>query len=151
MPYTSRTRDFHFDLPDNWIDRTMIAFSAPQAPGQTVAPNILIAYDTPRNGESLGGFANRQLQELMSKAKQFQLEFRHDSIVRGRPAVEMAFEWEAGPTRLKQRQIHSFLPDGRAITLVFTAAAAEFAQAEPYFAAMQDSFEWNEEASPAGA
>ena len=144
MPHISQTKDFQFEVPEDWTDRTMIAFSAPQRPEQAAAPNVLIAYDAPREGERLKEFAGRQLDELMKKAKDFYLELRQETELCGRPAVEVVFEWGTLNTRLKQRQIHSFLPDGRAITIVYTAAAEDFEWAEPYFALMRDSFRWNE-------
>ena len=144
MPHTSRTKDFHFDLPDQWIDRTMIAWSAPQSPGRAVAPNVLIAYDTPRNGETLAAYVDRQLRDLMSKAKKFQLDLRRDTELQGRKAVELLFQWDTGTALLKQRQIYSLLPDGRTLTLVNTATSAEFEQIEPQFSAIYNSFGWNE-------
>src|SRR5581483_11601871 len=126
MPHTSRTRDFQFDLPEDWVDRTMVAWSARPNPGQKVTPNILIAYDTLRDGEDLGGCVNRQLKELTNKARKFQRDLRQDTQLAGRPAVELMFRWDSGNVLLKQRQIYSLLSDGRAITVVNTAAASDF-------------------------
>lgn len=146
MPFTSRTRDFHFNLPDDWVDRTMIAWSARPVPGQAVTPNILVAYDALRDGEDLAGYINRQLKELMGKAKKFQLDLRQDTLLSGRSAVELVFRWDSGAKALKQRQIYALLGDGRAMTLVNTAAAGDFEKAEPYFQAMRESFAWNDPA-----
>ena len=144
MAHTSRTRDFHFDLPDEWVDRTMIAWSARPIPGQAVTPNILVAYDALRDGETLAAYVNRQLKQLMVKAKRFQLDLRQDTLLDGRSAVEVMFQWDSGTAVLKQRQIYTLLTDGRAMTLVNTAAAHDFEKAEPLFKALRESFAWNE-------
>ncbi len=69
MPQAALTRDFHFEIPDGWVDRTMVAWSAPPVPGQPVTPNILVAYDIFQKGEDLAAYVTRQIKELMGKAK----------------------------------------------------------------------------------
>lgn len=122
----------------------MIAWSAPPTPGQKVVPNMLVAYDSLRPGEDLAGYVNRQLKELMAKAKKFQLDLRHDTTLAGRPAIETVFQWDGGGGMLKQRQIYSLLPDGRTLTLVNTAALTDFSNVDSHFAAMMNSFGWDQ-------
>ncbi len=146
MPHTTRTRDFQFELPDDWIDRTMVAWSARPTPGHAVAPNILIAYDALPEGDDLPAYVNRQLKELMTKARKFQLDLRQDILLSHKPAIELVFHWDMGNGLLKQRQIYSMLSDRRVVTWVNTAAADEFEQHEPLFTSMRNSFSWNETA-----
>jgi hypothetical protein len=144
MSQATRTRDFHLEIPDGWVDRTMIAWSAPAVPGRPVTPNILVAYDVLQKGEDLAAYVSRQLQELIGKAKKFQLDLRRDVALASKPAIELLFRWDSGNGMLKQRQIYSLLLDGRVITLVNTALASDFDRFEAQFLAMVQSFGWNE-------
>jgi len=143
MPQTTATRDFHLQIPDGWVDRTMIAWSSPAAPGQAVNPNVLIAYDALLAGEDLAAYVNRQLKGLMSKAQKFQLDLRRDMALAGKAAVEVIFRWDGGKSMLQERQIYTLLPDGRVMTLVNTAAASVFARSEAQFQAILEGFGWN--------
>jgi hypothetical protein len=143
MAHNAHTSDFRFEVPAGWVDRTMIAWSAPPKPGERVAPNVLVAYDALQHGEDLAGYVNRQLKQLMEKARKFQLDLRQDTALAGRPAIEVLFQWDSTTGVLKQRQIYTLLSDGRAATFVHTAAAANFEKAEPHFAEMMKSFTWN--------
>jgi hypothetical protein len=144
MPHMSRTRDFHFELPEDWIDRTMVIWSAPPIAGQQVTPNIVIAYDTLGVGEDLAEFVNRQLKQLMTKGKSFHLDVRRDTLLDARAAVELVFRWDSGTGMLKQRQIYSSLPDRRVVTFVHTAGGADFDRADPQFAEIQKTFRWHQ-------
>lgn len=142
MPQLCRTRDFSFQVPDDWTDRSMIAWAAPPDDSGPVAPNIMVAYDRPRPGEDAGAYVNRQLQDLAGRANGFQLELRRDVMLAGRQAVEIVFRWNAGADIVKQRQLYSLLPDGRVISIVNTAPAPRFADADKLFVAMLNSFAW---------
>ncbi|MDZ5645695.1 DcrB-related protein [Nitrospirillum sp. BR 11828] len=147
MPQTCRTPDFSIQLPDSWIDRSMIAWSAPPS-GGPVVPNIMVAYDRPQAEEGLGAYVNRQLKDLIARARSFQLITRQDVMLAGRPAVELLFQWDGGAGPIKQRQVYSLLPDGRCITIVNTARLTEFADADAQFMQILNSFAWP---APAGA
>lgn len=142
MPQLSRTADFQLEVPDGWIDRTMVAWSAPPSPGNQVAPNILVAYDKPRTGESLATYVDRQLKDLSSKAQKFRLDLKQNVTLAGQPAIEVLFNWDSGNTVLKQRQIYALVPGGRVISIVNTARLPEFEAAEPHFLQMLNSFSW---------
>lgn len=142
MPQTCRTRDFSFQVPDDWTDRSMIAWAAPADNSGPVAPNIMIAYDRPQAGEAVGAYVNRQMKDLSGRAQGFQLELRRDVMLAGRPAVEILFRWNAGAGIVKQRQLYSLLADGRVISIVNTAPADRFPEAEKQFLIMLNSFAW---------
>jgi hypothetical protein len=143
MAHKAGTIDFSFEVPPDWVDRTMIAWSAPARPGDRVAPNVVVAYDALQHGEDLAGYVNRQLKQLMEKARKFHLDLRQDTNLAGRPAIEVMFHWDSTTGTLKQRQIYTLLSDGRAATFVHTAAAANFEKAEPHFTEMMKSFAWS--------
>ena len=143
MPQPCQTNDFRFHVPNEWVDRTMVAWSAPPAPGNQVAPNILVAYDKPRTGETLASYVDRQLKDLSSKARRFGLDLKRDVSLAGQPAVELVFHWDNNGTFLKQRQIYALVPGGRVISIVNTARQQDFDTAEPQFLQMLNSFSWN--------
>ncbi|MDG5493416.1 DcrB-related protein [Niveispirillum sp. BGYR6] len=142
MSQTCRTRDFSFQLPDDWTDRSMIAWAGPSDNSGPVAPNIMVAYDRPRPGEALGAYVNRQMADLSARAQGFQLELRRDVMLSGRQAVEVLFQWNSGAGMVKQRQLYAQLPDGRLISIVNTAPAERFAACDQQFLAMLNSFTW---------
>jgi hypothetical protein len=144
MSFTERTQYFHFEVPEGWINRSMIVWSAPPQPGQAATPNVLVAYDALAEGEDLSHYVGRQLKELMSKGSNFHLDLRRDTVLDSQPAVELVFEWDTSSARLKQRQIYSLLADGRVMTFVNTAAAADFVRAESEFQQVARSFGWSE-------
>jgi len=138
-------------MPDGWVDRTMIAWSAPQMAGRAVTPNMLIAYDMRQKGEDLEAYVNRQLKKLMGKANKFQLDLRRDAVLAAKPAIELLFQWDSGNGMLKQRQLYSLLPDGRVMTVVNTALASDFDRCEPQFQAIMQSFGWNQSGRNGGS
>jgi hypothetical protein len=143
MTQPCQTNDFRFSVPDQWVDRSMVAWSAPPAPGNPVPPNILVAYDKPRAGEDLATYVDRQLKDLSGKAQKFRLHLKQDVTLANQPAVEVVFSWDSGSATLKQRQIYALVPGGRVISIVNTARLAEFEAAELQFLQMLNSFTWN--------
>lgn len=144
MPQHSQTEDFRIEAPDDWIERSMIVWSAPPMPGNALAPNVLIAYDKPRVGETLVSYVDRQMKDLGAKAQRFQLELRRDVTLSDRPAVEVMFRWDSGGGFLKQRQLYSLASGGRVISIVNTARQQDFDAAEPKFLSVLNSFVWAE-------
>jgi hypothetical protein len=138
---TVQNSDFSFTVPDDWIDRTIIAWSAPLT-RSPIPPNFMIAYDKLRAAEELGTYVNRQLADLSKSAQNFQLELRRDVQFQGRPAVELIFRWAAPAGAMKQRQLYAQMTDGRVINLTSTARESEFQAADQIFLETLGSFRW---------
>lgn len=130
-----------FDVPDGWVNRTIVVWSAP-AGAAAVPPNVVVAFDTPKPGEALGAYVTRQLAELQRTAKGFELDTKRDTTLGGRPAVELVFRWAGGPSGMQQRQVFAMVPDGRVASVANTASAADFAAADATFAEILQSFRW---------
>ena len=60
----SRTAEFSFNVPDDWKDRRVIAWSAQPRPGQAVVPNVLATYDHLPEGRTLEAFVDGQADDL---------------------------------------------------------------------------------------
>ncbi len=138
----SRTSEFAFQVPDDWKDRRVIAWSAQPEPGQKVVPNVLATYDRLPADATLATFVDNQVGELMRGAKRFALKGRRTCTLGGRTGEEVVFQWDAGTGLLRQRQLYFALADGRIITVVNTAMDAEFDAADQIFSNILNSFTW---------
>jgi hypothetical protein len=149
MAQSCRQPEFSFQVPDEWVPRTIISWSAPPAAGRSVTPNVVVAYDRPEPGEDLDTYANRQLKDLAARARQFHLDLRRPVVLGGRAAIEAIFHWDSGGGVHKQQQVYSLLPDGTVILIANLASLADFAAIEPLFRSILGSFTWSDNAQAA--
>ena len=99
-----RVSGLAFEVPQGWIERTIIVWSAPPS-FSPVPPNFVVAYDRPNPDETLAEYAERQFAELSGAVQGFELELRREIVFAGRPAVEIIFRKEAGdPEALAARE-----------------------------------------------
>ena len=139
--------DFVFPVPDNWVERSMIGYSAPPAPGQPMTPNALVAINQMPEGETLDSFVTRQVDDLKSRASGFTLKLRRDARLDGIACIEIVFAWQGGEMgRIQQRQIYAIRPVQRVISITHTAPEAEFANNDSLFLAMLSQFAWKQPA-----
>lgn len=136
-----RVSGLAFNVPQGWIDRTVVVWSAPPS-SSPVPPNFAVAYDRPKPDEALPEYAERQIADLARAAQGFELELRREIVFAGRPAVEVIFRWGAAPGVMQQRQVYCALPDGRVVSVASTARAADFAQADREFRRILRSLRW---------
>jgi hypothetical protein len=134
-----KNSDLSFTVPVDWIDRTIIAWSAPLT-SSAIPPNFIVAYDKPQPGEEFGAYVNRKLADLSKTAMKFQLDLRRDIFFQERPGVELMFHWATRPGTMKQRQVYSQTLDGRIVNLSFTALEKEFTWADGVFQSILTSF-----------
>lgn len=135
-------RDVCIEVPDDWQDRTIIAFSSPLQPKQTVAPNIVLTRDSIGANEPASAYADKQLVELAKRLEAFNLSSRQDITLGGLAAVELVFTWRGGNGILKQKQIFVAPGNGLVITFVATALVSDFSSMEPVFGAILDTVEF---------
>jgi hypothetical protein len=131
-------RDIAFDVPENWEDRTVTAYSAPPQHDHPVTPNIVVTRDFVTDRQPVGSYADRQMVDLAKRLNGFNLLSRAESQLGGEPTVVLDFVWNGqfGPVRQKQIFV---LRDKTVLTLVLTALASEFAAQEPTFNAILTS------------
>jgi hypothetical protein len=137
--YTAR--DFSFSAPDGWQDRSIVAFSAPLKPKQTVMPNVVLTCDSVSNTEAASAYADKQLVELAKKLEGFNLSSRRELLVADVPGVELVFTWRGGNGVLKQKQIFFTTGYGLILTFVASALVTDFSEMEPVFQAILDSIQ----------
>lgn len=135
--------DFVFPVPDDWVERSMIGYSAPPAQGRPITPNTLVATNQMPDGETLDAFVTRQVADLQARASGFNLKLRRDARLDGVACIEIVFAWAGGKSgRIQQRQIYALRPGGRVISITHTAPEAEFAACDKQFLAMLSAFAW---------
>ena len=98
-------RDISFDVPRHWDDKTITAYAAPAAPGQSVAANLVMTRDALRDGETLAHYADRQLAEMAKRLDGFELSRRDDLVIGGAPAVSIRFGSRGDKGPLEQRLV----------------------------------------------
>jgi hypothetical protein len=113
--------DVSFDVPRDWEDRSVAAFSAPVAPGKTSGPNVVLTRDKLEPGENLAGYADRNLVELAQRLDRFTLQKRSDITVSELPAIELRFTWKGGGGLVDQRLV--MCATGKRLVLSITSTA----------------------------
>jgi hypothetical protein len=145
MSQECRGSDFVFTVPDDWVERSMIGYSAPPSPERPMTPNILIAVNHIPADEELGGFVNRQIEDLGRRAAGFTLSLRRDARLDGAECVEIVFHWQGGDQgTIKQRQVYARRPGNRVVSVTHTAREQDFADCDGLFLDMLRNFVWTE-------
>lgn len=116
-------RDISFDVPRHWDDKTIVAYAAPAQPGTKVAANLVMTRDALREGESLSGYADRQLTEMAKRLDAFELGKREETTLGGAPAVVIHFTARGAAGPLVQRLV--VVEGRRRGVFCFTATTAK--------------------------
>jgi hypothetical protein len=144
--------DFVFPVPDDWVERSMVGFSAPVTPGSPITPNTLVATNQIPEGEALDAFVTRQVDDLRARASGFVLKLRRDARLDGVPCVEIVFTWQGGEAGIiQQRQVYVARPGGRVISITNTAPEADFAAHDADFLETLSHFAWKKAGQAAAA
>ncbi len=113
--------DISFDVPRDWEDRSVAAFSAPLPPGKKSGPNVVVTRDKLEPGENLASYADRSLVELAQRLDKFALQKRSDVTVSGLPAIELRFTWKGATGLVDQRLV--MCATGKRLVLNITSTA----------------------------
>ena len=139
------TDHYFMSLPSDWNDRSMITWTAPNTGKYSILPNILCSKGELEKGEDLDKFVNRQLKELMTKVKSFDLIHRKEVKFGDIKSIELMFSMKPQGAVLQQRQIF-FIPEREeqkiAHTVVVTAAKQDFLKLEASFDEILSSVKW---------
>jgi hypothetical protein len=127
-----------FIPPRDWVDRTMIAFSAPAPAGTKNAPNVVMTHEWMRDADSLRVHAERQLMELGRQLQGFDILESRETTLGGLEAIRMRFGWLSHFGALEQSlTMVERNVQGRRVATTFTttAMADEAAAVETTFEA----------------
>ncbi len=131
--------DLLLDVPDDWQDRSIIAFAGSPAPGQTFAPNIVVTHDRLEKRETINAYADRQLVQLAQRLPGFKLVSRGEVTVGGLPALELRFNWRGENGDLDQHQVFVSPRKRSVLSFVATALKEDFPRVQGAFGAIYAS------------
>lgn len=119
--------------PQDWIDKTMIVYAAPDQPGRAMAPNIVVGRDALSADETFREYCNRQVEAFRNSLPQFHRENEAPGRVNEFDAFQICFTWASGAGTLRQRVFFISAGGGCAVSFAATAAADDFAEHESAF------------------
>jgi hypothetical protein len=125
-------KDLTFEVPDEWEDRSVVAYSAPTSRANPNAPNVVVTRDKLGNGEDAAKYANRQIGDLAKQLTGFRLLEQRDVVLGGVPAKELVFSWLGSRGRIVQR-LAMVLQGSRVVNVTTTVPTADAAKMAPVF------------------
>ena len=148
---THQHKNMAFDLPDRWVDRTVVAFSAPAQPDipKEHLPNVVMTREALAEGDTLRTHADKTLLEMAKQLDGFDILESRETVLGGLRAVHIRFKWISSFGELEQGMTMCESPPepddtGRFATLVTTSAHAKVAaQAKPVFEQVLGSFRFS--------
>lgn len=134
-------REVTMDVPDDWQDRTVLAFSAPAQSGKVSQPSIVIARESLPEGMTVRTFAAKHLAASARGLPDFELEDSREIAIAGQRGVETRFGWTADRGPVVQRQV--VVGVGNVVyTITQSCAPSEMASAKAMFDAMIQSLQF---------
>lgn len=121
-----------FDVPRHWVDRSVVAFVAPQKAGRDAVANIVMTRDALREGEVLGAYTDRQITQLAAKLDGFSLLSRSERAVGGHAAIEIRFRARGARGALAQRMLIAAVKKA-VFSFTSTTPEEDAAQNDPLF------------------
>ena len=149
---THQHKGMTFDLPDRWVDRTVVAFSAPpqaDVPKEHL-PNVVMTREALAEGDTLRTHADKTLLEMAKQLDGFDILESRETVLAGLRAVHIRFKWTSSFGDLEQGMTMCESPpepedSGRFATLITTSAHAKVAaQAQPVFEQVLSSFRFTD-------
>ena len=122
-----------FDVPRDWQDKTIIAYTAPPAEGQKTAANLVMTRDRLGDDEDLYAYAERHVDELAKQLRGFAMLGSRDEEVGGHPALSVSFNSEALDGALTQKLTMVLLTDRVVASFTLTSPERDLSQLAPLF------------------
>jgi len=119
------TNEGRFELPDDWVDRTLHVFAPSNSPDAEW--NIVVSRDKLPDGEGLNDYVTRQLGEMPKALRQFKMMRDEETTLDGVPAREVETTWLGESGTLRQRQVVAVHRD-RAIVFTLTVLDYRYSQ-----------------------
>ena len=142
-----------FEAPDDWVDRTMITYTAQQRPGEAMAPTLVVTRDDLRATDSVQTYADRHLLQLCELPGFALVDSGKRTIGEGYPAVFLRFHWRPQAARVDQCAIlvEATGATGREVRLFTTSTLADnSAKDGPRFEAILKTVRLTTGKGPAG-
>jgi hypothetical protein len=126
---------FSFEPPEGWQDRTIVAFVAPSQPGDSTVPNVVVAREPRRDGDTLQTHVQRQLLALSNELDEFDMLESEELVVGGRRAMRTRCVWSGNGGVIDQTVVHIDPEEGEktVMSLTCTSSVASSSLVWPVF------------------
>ena len=123
--------DASFDVPSDWEDKSIVAFSAPRKPG-AIVPNVVMTKDKMKADEKLEQYVDRTIVDMASQLAGFALIAKDRREIEGALAIEVRYSWSGSGGRTLVQRILMVEGVGKKIVgLNVTCDRAEAKKVEP--------------------
>lgn len=137
-----QTNKFALHIPDDWQDRSIITYAANYSPGE-FSPNVVVTREPVPIDTSIEDYANFQFSITQAEVQGLQIINRENTMISGRPAVQIVQTIAAHGLSLQQLQTF-VLSDEIIYVITCTATAATFEQYISQFQKIAQSFKLND-------
>ena len=93
--------DASIELPDGWVDRTVLTYVGPDA--GSGSPSLVVTRDDLPDGVTLGRYASMQDAAIRAGLEGVDLVEERETTVAGRPAVRHTYAWTLDGRTIRQR------------------------------------------------
>lgn len=132
MPHY-RDETIEFDVPRDWLERTIVAYAAPARPNQEATPNLVMSRQELGPGDTLASYAERHVDQLAERMEVFEVIDYQEREIGGRPAVSLRVFTENQSGSFAQVLSMIELPGRVVAALTLTAPEQDAAAMEPLF------------------
>jgi len=129
--------DASLELPDGWVDRTVLTYVGPDAGGGS--PSLVVTRDELPDDVTLGRYAAMQDAAVRAGLEGVDLIDERETTVGGHQAVRHTYVWSLDDRTMRQR-VWSLLAGGVGYAITATAPEDEFDDLRPVFARAVASF-----------
>jgi hypothetical protein len=133
--------DLTFEPPQQWSQRTIVGFNAPNPDRYVYPPGVVVTRDTMADGDTLESIVERHLVELL-QLTDVQIASPRKLDLDGQPAIVLEYEWTTETCVLAQTStiVASCTGMRRTVTTFTTFCATEdTSELRPLFGQLFDS------------
>ena len=122
-----------FDVPRDWLDRTIVAYAAPLRPGQERTANLVMTRQELREDDTFDTFVDRHLDQLAERMHEFEVVESEDTTLGGCPAVSLKVYTSNSDGEFEQRLAMVHMPGRIVASFTLTAPEQDAVQLQPLF------------------
>jgi len=123
--------DATIDLPEGWVDRTVITYVGPDS--GSGSPSLVLSRDELGPGVTPGRYAAMQDAAIRAGLEGVELVEERETAVAGLPAVVMTYAWAYQERRMRQR-VWCIVRGEQGYAVVASASADDFEALRPVWA-----------------
>ncbi len=106
--------DATFDVPNDWEDKSIVAFSAPAKPS-TLVPNVVLTKDKLKANESLEQYVDRTIVDMARQLAAFKLVSKEEQPLGSERGIEIRFTWNGSAGKTVSQRILMALGPGKTV------------------------------------